>query len=171
VLVGLDWDERCYPDDGSRLPIGGVDDKVWRSALKFPLAQVPAAASVSEVRLRLWFDGACVGPRKTSVVCPARTYTLAVRRILSSDWRDEREVELDEEIEATTTTGGPGVPHWLEWDLTLLVARWHAGEVPNDGLLLALAAPVEDFDVSGPYLSSMSHPDTARRPQLVLIYS
>lgn len=34
---GYDWDERCYRDAGDRLPIGGVDDKVWRSALRLSL--------------------------------------------------------------------------------------------------------------------------------------
>jgi hypothetical protein len=168
---GYDWDERCYTDDGPRLPIGGVDDKVWRSALRFPLAQIPAAASVSAADLRLWFDGVCVAPRKTSIACPARSYRLDVRRILSSDWRDEREVELDEEIEATTVTGVAGAPRWLVWDLSFLVARWHAGEVPNDGLLVGLGALEEDFGASGPYLPSMSYADAARRPQLVVTYS
>ena len=37
-----DWEARCYRDDGPRLPIGGVDDKVWRAALRFPLAVDPA---------------------------------------------------------------------------------------------------------------------------------
>src|SRR5262245_51297424 len=27
---GYDWDERCYIDNTARLPVGGVDDKVWR---------------------------------------------------------------------------------------------------------------------------------------------
>jgi hypothetical protein len=168
---GYDWDERCYTDDGPRLPVGGVDDKVWRSALRFDLAQIPAGARVEAARLRLWFDGVCVAPRKTSVACGPRSYTIDVRRILSADWRDEREVELDEEIEAATTTGVAGSPRWLEWDVTFLVARWHGGEVPNDGLLLGLTSLEEDFDVSGPYLPSMSYPDPARRPQLVVAYS
>jgi hypothetical protein len=39
--VGLRLDERCYTDDFGRLPVGAVDDKVWRSALTFALGQVP----------------------------------------------------------------------------------------------------------------------------------
>jgi hypothetical protein len=168
---GYDWDERCYTDDGPRLPVGGVDDKVWRSALRFDLARIPARAHVESARLRLWFDGVCVAPRKTSVGCGLRSYSIDVRRILSADWRDEREVELDEEIEATTSTGAAGSPRWLEWDVTLLVARWHAGEVPNNGLMLGLATFEEDFGVSGPYLPSMTYSDAARRPQLVVTHS
>jgi TGF-beta propeptide len=165
---GYDWDERCYTDDGSRLPVGGDEDKVWRAALKFPLAQVPPGSDVVEARLRLWFDGVCLAPRKASVACSSRAYALDVRRILSADWRAERELEFGEEIEATTDTKNAGVPHWLEWDVTGLVARWHGGEAPNDGLLLTLANGQEDVGVSGPYLPSMSYVDASRRPQLLV---
>lgn len=168
---GYDWDERCYTDDGPRLPVGGVDDKVWRSALRFPIAQIPTGARVASAHLRLWFDGVCVAPRKTSVACGPRSYDLDVRRILSADWRDEREPELDEEIEATTTAPAASAPHWLEWDVTRLVELWRAGTVENNGLLVALALFEEDFDVSGPYLPSMSYPDARWRPQLVVIHT
>jgi hypothetical protein len=167
---GYDWEERCYTDDGPRLPVGGVDDKVWRSAIRFPLGEIPAGASVAAAELRLWFDGVCVGPRKTTRPC-GRSYAVDVRRILSADWRDEREVELDEEIEAGATVPAGSAPHWLRWNVTGLVDRWHRGAVPNDGLLLGLAVDEEDLDVSGPYLPSMSYPDAARRPRLVVTFS
>jgi hypothetical protein len=167
---GYDWEERCYTDDGPRLPVGGVDDKVWRSAIRFPLGQIPAGASVAAAELRLWYDGVCVGPRKTTRAC-GRSYAIDLRRILSSDWRDEREVELDEDIEAGTTVLMGSAPHWLGWDVTGLVERWHAGDVPNNGLLLGLAVDEEDLDVSGPYLPSMSYPDATRRPRLVVTFS
>jgi hypothetical protein len=167
---GYDWDERCYTDDGLRLPVGGVDDKVWRSAVRFPLGQIPAGASVAAAELRLWYDGVCVGPRKTARAC-GRSYTVDIRRILSADWRAEREVELDEEIETTTTVPGGSGSHWLRRDVTGLVERWHTGAMANNGLLLGLAVGEEDFDVSGPYLPSMSYPDPARRPRLVVTFA
>lgn len=167
---GYDWDERCYTDDGPRLPVGGVDDKVWRSAIRFPLGQIPADASVAAAELRLWFDGVCVGPRKTMLAC-ARSYGVDIRRILSADWRDEREVELDEGIEAGTIVPAGSEPHWLRWDLTELVERWHGGAAPNNGLLLGLAVDEEDLEVSGPYFPSMTYPDAARRPRLVVTFS
>lgn len=167
---GYDWDERCYTDDGPRLPVGGVDDKVWRSALRFPVEQLPAGMGVDAARLRLWFDGVCVAPRKTSVACGPRSYAIDVRRILNADWRDEREPEVDEEIEATATLAAGSPSGWLEWDVTALLERWYTGAAPNDGLLLGLAALEEDFGVSGPYLPSMSYPDASRRPQLVITY-
>src|SRR2546423_15053669 len=40
---GYDWQERCYRDDFDRLEVGGVDDKVWRSALRFCFASIPAS--------------------------------------------------------------------------------------------------------------------------------
>ena len=43
---GYDWDERCYRDFSSRLSVGGEDDKVWRAALRFPLAGIPSRAVV-----------------------------------------------------------------------------------------------------------------------------
>lgn len=167
---GYDWEERCYTDDGPRLPVGGVDDKVWRSAIRFPLEQVPAGASVAAAELHLWFDGVCVGPRKTTLAC-RRSYGVDIRRILSADWRDEREVELDEEIEAGATVPAGNAPDWVRWDLTELVERWHRGAVPNHGLLLGLAIGEEDLDVSGPYFPSMTYPDAARRPRLVVSFS
>ena len=38
---GYDWDERCYTDNAARLLLGGVDDKVWRAALRFSLMRPP----------------------------------------------------------------------------------------------------------------------------------
>jgi hypothetical protein len=40
---GYDWDERCYRDDTARLPVGGVDDKVWRAAIRFSSMGCPWA--------------------------------------------------------------------------------------------------------------------------------
>ena len=167
---GYDWNERCYTDDGPRLPVGGVDDKVWRSALRFPISQLPANGTITAARLRLWFDGVCVAPRKTSVRCGPRGYDIDVHRILSRDWLRERELELDEEVEATTALPPGAGPRWLEWDVTALVRGWRAGSASNDGLLLKLAGFAEEFEVSGPYLPSMSYPDAMVRPQLVVDY-
>ena len=38
---GYDLDERCYRDDGDRLPVGGDDDKLWRAALRCSTSSVP----------------------------------------------------------------------------------------------------------------------------------
>jgi hypothetical protein len=168
---GYDWEERCYVDDGPRLPVGGVDDKVWRAALRFPLAAVPAGATVSRAQLRLYFDGVCVAPRLAVVRCGARGYTVDAHRILSADWFDEREVELDDVATASTTLAGGVGPRWLTWDVTALVRAWHRRLVPNDGVLLKLAEEEEeDFDVGGPYFPSSSFADPRLRPRLSVEY-
>jgi hypothetical protein len=168
---GYDWDERCYTDDFGRLPVGGVDDKVWRSALTFALGPVPQGASVGDARLRLWFDGVCVAPRRTSLTCPSRSYEMDVHRIESAGWLDERELEFDPAVAATVTAPTGAVSRWLEWDVRELVRHWLAGAGPNNGLLLKLGEAEEEFDVSGPYLPSMSYPNASVRPQLVITYS
>jgi hypothetical protein len=167
---GYDWEERCYLDDGRRLPVGGVDDKVWRGALRFSLGPVPAGAKVTRARLRLYFDGVCVAPRLAAARCGARGYTLDAHRILSADWFDEREVELDDVAIASTTLPDGGSPGWLTWDVTALVRAWHHRVVPNHGLLLKLAEEEEDFDVGGPYFPSSSFADPRLRPRLAVEY-
>ena len=52
-----------------RLPIGGVDDKVWRAALRFPLGSVPPGASISSAEVSIYHDGTCVAPRLAAVPC------------------------------------------------------------------------------------------------------
>ena len=51
---GYDWNERCFRDDTARLPVGGVDDKVWRAALGFSLEGLPARAAITSARLDLF---------------------------------------------------------------------------------------------------------------------
>ena len=49
-----DWNERCFRDDTACLPVGGVDDKVWRAALGFSLEGLPARAAITSARLDLF---------------------------------------------------------------------------------------------------------------------
>src|ERR1043166_4528044 len=60
---GYDWEERCYRDDFDRLEVGGVDDKVWRSGLRFSLASIPQAATVVTAELWFWSARPCGAPR------------------------------------------------------------------------------------------------------------
>jgi len=168
---GYDWEERCYRDDGPRLPIGGVDDKVWRAALRFPLGQVPAAAEIASARLEVHHDGTCVAPRGRSVPCGELGYVVDAHRILSPSWFREREVEIDDRSLFAEVVLAGWTPQWLVWDLTDLVRAWHRGLVPNDGLLLKLQDGDEGFGYGGPYVLSSSHPTSALRPRLVVTYS
>jgi hypothetical protein len=166
-----DWEARCYRDDGSRLPVGGVDDKVWRAGLRFSLGGIPADATVASARLELAFDGVCVAPRLVAISCPEADFVLAAYPIASADWYHEREPEyfwvLADEVYLDTSVG----EQVLAWDLTRLVRQWLAGSVDNHGVLLKLADGWEDYDVGGPYFPSMSGADPSARPRLVITYS
>jgi TGF-beta propeptide len=165
---GYDWDERCYRDFSERIAIGGDEDKVWRSALRFPLSAIPRGSIVDSATLLLSFDGVCLAPRKTERPCPARTFTIDVHPVLSRDWFREREVDFGPLAEqASLWTGAPGQ---LAFDMTGLVADWVTRGTPNHGLLLKLADGEEQFGVSGPKLPSSEFADAELRPLLEVTY-
>jgi hypothetical protein len=166
---GYDWDERCYRDDTTRLPVGGVDDKVWRAALRFSLEGLPARAAVTSAHLELYFDGACVAPRRRVGPCLAGAYTLDAHAIRSASWTKEREVDFDPLATASTTVPTT-VAAWSSWDLTALVSDWASGALPNRGVLLELAEEEENFGTSGPYFPSSTFASVSLRPRLVISY-
>ena len=168
---GYDWEERCYRDDGTRLPIGGSDDKVWRAAFRFTLGQIPASAEIAAARLYVHHDGTCIAPRLRSVPCGELGYVIDAHRILSPSWFREREVEIDPRSLYAEVVLAGWTPQWLVWDLTELVRGWHRGLVPNNGLLLKLQDGDEAFGYGGPYLVSASHPTNSLRPRLVVSYA
>jgi hypothetical protein len=165
---GYDWDERCYRDFSDRLSVGGDVDKVWRSALRFPLSAIPRGSVVLSATLLLSFDGVCHAPRKTERDCPARSYTIDVHPIFSSDWFHEREVDIGPL--AAQASFWAGARQRLSWDVTDLVIEWVEYGAPNDGLLLKLADSEEDFSVSGPKLPSSEFANAALRPALEVTY-
>jgi hypothetical protein len=166
---GYDWNERCYVDDSARLGVGGVDDKVWRAALRFSPASVPPGATIVTAELSLWYDGTCVAPRRRTRACDGRGYDLEARPIYTPRWLAEREVEFGP---ATATASLPpfAASGWLTFDVTDLVAEWHSGGQPNNGVLLKLADGEEDFDAGGPAFPSSSYGDGAARPRLTVWY-
>lgn len=167
---GYDWDERCYTDNTARLPVGGVDGKVWRAALRFSLDALPPAAAVTAASLQLYNDGLCVAPRRRVGPCLAADYTIDAHRILSASWTKEREVEFDPEIVSESVVETASAD-WYAWDVTSLVRAWADGAQANHGLLLKLMDGEEDFGVSGPYFPSASFPTAALRPRLLVAYT
>jgi hypothetical protein len=163
-----DWEARCYRETEDRLPIGGDEDKVWRAALRFPLADLPPGAVVVAATLLASFDGVCLGPRKTNRPCPARTYTIDVHPIFTDDWSREREVEIGPS--AAQGSFWSGTRQRLGWDVTDLVISWAEGGAANYGLLLKLADGDEDFGVGGPKLPSSRFAGAALRPMLEVSY-
>jgi TGF-beta propeptide len=165
-----DWESRCYRDGGARLPIGGVDDKVWRAALRFPLASVPRTAAISSAELSIYHDGTCVAPRLTVVPCTVG-YVVDAHRILSPSWSREREPDFDERVAATDVVLAAETPQWLVWDVTALVRVWHRGTDGNHGVLLKLQDGDEAYGSSGPYGPSAAYPQPELRPRLVVHYT
>jgi hypothetical protein len=165
-----DWESRCFREDGPRLPIGGVDDKVWRSGLRFSLAAVPATATIAAAELRVYHDGLCVARRASSAPCVAPGAVIDAHRILSRSWFREREPEFDERVLDTAVVFSAADPQWLVWNVTSLVRAWHGGLARNDGILLKLQDGDEGYGVPGPHGPSSSYPDPALRPRLVVTY-
>ena len=168
---GYDWDERCYRDDGARLPVGGVDDKVWRSALRFSLGAVPRGVTITSAKLRVFHDGTCVAPWFGEQPCSAGTYALSTHQILSADWYRDQELTFDWRPTAQARLASATSYGWISFDLTELVRGWHRGVVPNYGLLLKLADAQEDFGTSGPYLPSSAFPYAYVRPTLSVSFT
>jgi hypothetical protein len=166
-----DWESRCFRDDGPRLPIGGVDDKVWRAGLRFSLAAIPATATITSAEVRVYHDGTCVAPRRRAAPCIPPGAVVDAHRILSHSWFDEREPELDERVLWTDVVFAPSEPQWLVWPVTELARAWHGGLLPNNGVLLKLQDGDEDYGVPGPYGPSSTYPDSTLRPRLVVTYA
>jgi hypothetical protein len=166
-----DWEARCYRDAGARLPVGGVDDKVWRAGLRFSLAGIPANAFIASARLELTFDGVCVAPRLASTPCPGDGFVLEAYPIATANWYHEREPEYFWTVEDEVFLDTGFAPQRVMWDLRTLVREWLAGSIENNGILLKLGDGWEDFDVGGPYFPSMSAADAGVRPRLVIRYS
>ena len=164
---GYDWDERCYRLDDERLAVGGDEDKVWRSALRFSTAAIPPGATVTTAELSLWYDGTCLGPRKTRHACDGSGYGFAAHPIYTPRWFAEREVEIGPLV-ATAELPRLASPRRLEWDVTDLVAEWASGATPNNGVLLKLVDSQEDFDTSGPLFPSSAYPNVSLRPTLTV---
>ena len=166
---GYDWEERCYRDDFDRLEVGGVDDKVWRSALRFSLASIPASATVVTAELWVKYDRTCVAPRRRTVPCTGLGFDLEARPIYTARWESEREVAFGPAISWAQVEPDAGA-EWLVFDVADLVGDWRSGGLANDGLLLKLVDDEEAYDGGGPAFPSSSYPDAAVRPRLEVWY-
>jgi hypothetical protein len=166
---GYDWEDRCYRDDSDRLGAGGVDDKVWRAALRFSFGSLPRSAIVVTAELSLWYDRTCVAPFRRRVACDGRGFDFEAHPIFTQRWSAERDVELGPTV-ATASLDPLAPPGWVVWDLTDLVSDWRSGGLENDGVLLEFADAEEDFGASGPSFPSSSYADATLRPRLTVWY-
>jgi hypothetical protein len=166
---GYDWNDRCYRDDSDRLGVGGVDDKVWRAALRFSLASVPPASLVVGAELSLWYDRTCIAPFRRRRACDGRGFQLDAHPIFTPRWSAQRELEFGPAV-ATASIDPLAQPGWVAWDVCDIVADWKSGGLENDGVLIKLTDAQEDFGSSGPSFPSSSYADSALRPRLTVWY-
>ena len=166
---GYDWQERCYRADLEPVDVGGADDKVWRSALRFSLASIPASATVVTAELWVRYDRTCVAPRRRTVACTGSAFDVEARPIYTARWEAEREVAFGPAVFWAELEPDASV-EWLVFDVTDLVGDWHAGRLANDGVLLKLFDEEEAYNGGGPAFPSSSYPDPAVRPRLEVWY-
>ena len=158
---GYDWEERCYRDDFDRLEVGGVDDKVWRSALRFSLASIPSSATVVTAELWLRYDRTCVAPRRRTVACTGAPYDFEARPIYTARWESEREIAFGPAVSWAGLEPG-AEPQWVVLDVTDLVGDWVSGGLANDGVLVKLVDDEEAYGGGGPAFPSSSAPGCDR---------
>ena len=151
---GYDWNERCFRDDTARLPVGGVDDKVWRAALGFSLEGLPARAAITSARLDLFRR------RVRGAGSPGRP--MSRRRVHARCARDSQR-ELDKGARGRPRSGrdrlDEGADELCRVELVgSLLARLQLNirGLPNRGVLLELAKDEEDDGTSGPCFPSSS---------------
>src|ERR1051325_649708 len=166
---GYDWEERCYRDDFDRLEVGGVDVKVWRSALRFSVGSIPPSATVVTAELWIKYDRTCVAPRRRTVACTGSGFDFEARPIYTARWESEREVAFGPAISWAQVEPDAGA-EWLVFDVTDLVGDWHSGGLANDGLLLKLVDDEEAYDGGGPGFPRPGSPDAAVGPRLEVWY-
>jgi hypothetical protein len=166
---GYDWDERCYREDGARLPVGGEQDKVWRAALRFSTESLPPGARILTAELSLWYDRTCLAPRKTSHTCDGRSFEFGAHPIFTARWFSEREVEFGAQVGMAALEPFAS-SQWTTWDLTDLVAEWTSGALPNYGVVLKLVDGQEDYGSSGPLFPSARYANSSLRPRLTVWY-
>jgi hypothetical protein len=123
---GYDWQERCYRDDLDRLELGGAGDKVWRSALRFPLEALPPDATVVTAELWLTYDGTCTAPLRRTVPCDGRGFSLEAHPIYTADWYGRREVAFGPAVALAEIDPG-AASELVVWDVTDTVADWYSG--------------------------------------------
>ena len=162
---GYDWEERCYRDDFDRLEIGGVDDKVWRSALRFSLSSIPVGATVVTAELWLRYARTCVAQLRRTVACTGAPFDFEARPIYTARWESEREVAFGPAVSWAGLEPG-AEPQWVVLDVTDLVGDWASGGLANDGVLVKLVDDQESYGAGGPAFPSSSFPEAAARPRL-----
>jgi RHS repeat-associated protein len=145
----------CSGVASDRLSIGtgsqGFSANTWRSALQFSLADIPPGATISNAKLKLYFDGTCVGA--PGPVCGGTSHQIDALRMTSS-WSPSSttsQLSFDSGTTLASFTLPASAPaQWMNWDITGTVQDWASGGgVPSNFGLLLRRAP-ESASASGP---------------------
>lgn len=158
----------CLPFLSDRLFIGPDNSNAWRAALKFDLANAPAASSVTSARLRLYFDNVCMS---AATLCWNATQRLDAHRMTGAWTTSSTSSQLSfDPTPLSSFTLGPNSPEqWLSWDITTTVKNWLTGIQPNQGLLMKRST--EPLGAGGPVPPGRRFTEPALAPQLEVTYS
>lgn len=120
-----------------RLYVGASDSSVWRTALSFDLAGVPADAVVTDAELGLYYDGWCIA---AATSCYQDSTPRRVdAHVMTQPWSTSStssQLGFDPSPAASFTLNGPQWPQWMGWDVTDTVNGWVSGAAPNHGFLV-----------------------------------
>ncbi len=165
----------CAGVASDRLPIGKSNispSPIWRSALQFSLADIPAGVTVSSATLKLYFDGTCVPI--TGATCGGTSHQVDALRMTSSWSKNSKTSQLfftdpNTPLASFTLPSGAAA-QWMNWDITPTVRDWALGNLPNFGLLLKRAT--EPTASSGPKPPSRGYaPEPTLGPKLEVTYN
>jgi RHS repeat-associated protein len=161
----------CAGVSSDRLSIGtvGLSTK-WRSALQYSLADIPAGASVSSAKLKLYFDGTCLIATGT---CGGTSHQIDALRITNSWSPSSKTSQITTAPISPTpsfTLPAGASAQWMNWDITGTVQTWANGQQSNFGLLLKRAT--EPANASGPKPPSRNYPaEPTLGPTLEVTYN
>lgn len=164
----------CKGVASDRLSIGRSNispSPTWRSALQFNLADISVGTTVSNAKLKLYFDGTCVPI--TGAACGGTSHQIDVLRMTNS-WSvnsTKAQLAFNPTPIANFTLPQNAAAQWMNWDITSTVTTWVSGGIPtNFGLLLKRAT--EPTASSGPKPPSRNYaPEPTLGPKLEVTYN
>lgn len=143
----------CSGVASDRLSIGtgtqGLSSTTWRSALQFSLADIPPGATISDAKLKLFFDGTCVSTGAPTP-CGGTSHQVDALRMTGSWAPNSKTSQLvfNSTPLASFTLPASAPAQWMHWNVTGTVQNWASGAQSNFGLLLKRAT--EPANASGP---------------------
>jgi RHS repeat-associated protein len=159
----------CTPFVSDRLYIGADDTDVWRAALQFDLAGVPADAAVTEAKLGLFADGYCM--TASGAFCGGTTHPIDTHKMTSAWSTSSTSGQLTfEQSPLSSFVYDPSLgDQWMNWPITDTVKGWLAGTTPNYGLLVK--RNTEPLSSSGPTPPGRRYSEPSVMPKIDITYT